>query len=209
MPKFGNKPQHETWIQAHLDYPHKDWCLMWPFPTQPGEYPSFIKGGKKIYVHRFICRIVYGDPPTEDYQSAHSCHRGREGCVNLHHVRWKTQSDNLKESGPRRTIKLFPDQADEIRGLKGSEPAHVTAIRFGVTACTIKDIQTGRTWKPGTRGKTMFLDEDIHRIRALKGVVPARELAQEYGVRPNMIYKIQLRLNWKHVPELNPSVSIG
>jgi hypothetical protein len=79
-----------------------------------------------------------------------------------------------------------------------------------VSNALISQIETGHVKDPGfTRGKTMFLDKDIHRIRALKGVVPARELAQEYGVRPNMIYKIQLRLNWKHVPELNPSVSIG
>lgn len=55
MPKHGNKPQHITWIRDHLDYPHADFCLIWPFASLNNGYGVFVLNGKKHYVHRYIC----------------------------------------------------------------------------------------------------------------------------------------------------------
>lgn len=147
MPRLGNKQQHQIWIRDHLDYPHKEWCLIWPFPTTNKGYGTFMRDGKKHYVHRVMCEAMNGPPPTPRHQAAHSCNRGHEGCVNPHHMSWKTRSENMRHSsemlGPH---KLQPEQAREIRTLKGVEPTHVTAQRFGVRQCTIEHIQQGRTW---------------------------------------------------------------
>jgi len=149
MPKFGNKPQHQIWIRDHLDYPHKDWCLIWPFPSTNNGYGTFFRDGKKHYVHRFICEMINGPAPSDQHQAAHSCNRGHHGCANPHHLSWKTRSENLLDSSIiLRRFKLNRTQAEEIRSLKGLEQQCVTAQRYGVRECTIKDIQSGRTWKP-------------------------------------------------------------
>lgn len=142
----GQSP-HMRWIRDHLDYPHADFCLIWPFPRQG--YPSVVRKRKKIYVHRYICELKKGPPPTPGHQAAHYCNRGHEGCVNHHHLRWKTKSENQLEANwkGRKRYKLNEAQAAEIRSLKGSEQIDVTAQRFGVRAGTIQDIQAGRTWK--------------------------------------------------------------
>lgn len=198
-----------NWIRDHLDYPHKDYCLIWPFGIGPGGYGQFVRDGKKIFAHRFICEVKNGPPPTPEHHATHSCNRGHDACANQHHLRWKTRSENMLEAPPHHKIKLFPAQVEEIRTLKGIETASETAGRFGVRECTIRDIQAGRTWKRGSRGKAMFHDADVQRIRALKGIKLGKELAEEYGVKPNVIYKIQLRQSWKHVPEADLLVPIG
>jgi hypothetical protein len=100
-------------------------------------------------VHRVICEMVNGPAPSAEHQAAHSCNRGHHGCANPCHLIWKTRSENLLDSSSvLRRFKLNRAKAEEIRGLKGIEQQHVTAQRFGVRECTIKDIQSGRTWKP-------------------------------------------------------------
>jgi hypothetical protein len=190
-----------AWIADHIDYPHEDYCLIWPFATFNG-YGTFLEDGKKRFAHRVICGLKNGPPPTPKHQAAHSCNRGRFGCVNPHHLRWKTQSENLLEAPPRPKIKLCVAQAIEIRDLKGLEPCCDTADRYGVTECTVRDIQDGRTWKESRRLSKGFRDRDVQHIRSMKGRQSAKELAAQYKVRPNTIYKIWLRTSWAHVPEV-------
>lgn len=191
-----------NWLKDHIDYPHESYCLIWPFGIGPGGYGQFVRDGKKIYAHRFICEIKNGPPPTPDHHAAHSCNRGHDACANHYHVRWKTRSENLKEAVPHNKIKLFPAQVEEIRNLQGLETANVTAARFGVRECTIRDIQAGRTWKRGSRGKHMFHDAEVQTIRAMQGIKSANDLAAEYSVSRNVIYHIWTRSSWAHVPEL-------
>jgi hypothetical protein len=115
------------WIRDHQDYEHKDWCLMWPFYRLRG-YGSFGYLGKSYYAHRFMCELVHGKPPTPDHQAAHSCGNGHLGCVNPHHLSWKTQSENqldCREHGTQAKNKrgtrgkLTMAIADQIRALKG------------------------------------------------------------------------------------------
>lgn len=157
MPKTGNKPLHQKWIRDHLDYPHQDCCLIWPFRTTNNGYGTFMRDGKKVYVHRYICESIHGPAPSDEYQAAHSCNRGHEGCVNPHHLRWKTRSDNQKEAVFSR-FKLTIEAATEIRSLKGVQTARAIASRFGVRESTVRDIQAGRIWKPdGQRRRARVL----------------------------------------------------
>jgi hypothetical protein len=81
-----------TWIRAHFDFPHKDWCLIWPFSRSQTGYAMF--GEDKIRVHRVMCEHRHGPAPTPEHYAAHSCDRGHEGCVNQWHLNWKTPSEN-------------------------------------------------------------------------------------------------------------------
>lgn len=204
----GNSPLM-NWIKDHLDYPHKDYCLVWPFNAGNHGYPTFVREGKKHYVSRFICQTKHGPPPSPEHHAAHSCNRGHLGCLNHHHLSWKTRSENLLESTDELKRRLHPDQVQEIRDLKGLEPRHLTASRFGVRECTVKDIQAGRTWKTGAPGKYFFTDDQVRRIRLAQGALSAIEVAAEYKVSRHIIYRIWARKAWDHVPDADCALSSG
>lgn len=191
------------WIEAHLDYPHKDYCLIWPFGHRAG-YGFFILDGKAICAHRYICERVNGPAPA-GHVASHSCDRGHDACVNHHHLSWQTNSENQlrrkdHKGGPR--FKLGWAEVETIRRLKGVETPVDTAKRFGVSESAIRQVQSGKTWKAGRRG-TSFTDAQIHDIRAHHGIMTAIQLAAEYNVNPSVIYKIWNRQSWAHVPEVS------
>lgn len=53
-------------IRDHERYPHKEWCLIWPFSTTRG-YGTFGYLGKGYYAHRFMCELA------EEYGVSESC----------------------------------------------------------------------------------------------------------------------------------------
>lgn len=142
------------WIRDHQNYSHTDWCLMWPFSTVRG-YGRFGYLGKGYYAHRFMCELVYGEPPTPGHQAAHSCGNGHLGCVNPKHLAWKTQSENqldCREHGTHAKTdngnkgRLSLALADEIRALKGIKTQWQIAEQYRVSESTVSDIWLGRTW---------------------------------------------------------------
>jgi hypothetical protein len=129
------------WIRdVALPYEGDD-CLVWPFARLPQGYGFIGRNGTGTTVHRFICQHVYGSPPGPGYQAAHSCLNGHGGCVNPHHISWKTVSENAKEAVRRR--KLTPTEIKQIRAAKNERPQE-TAKRFGVREVTIRRVQGGR-----------------------------------------------------------------
>lgn len=190
------------WIADHMNYPHSDHCLIWPFGRSRG-YGSLGRNGKAIKAHRYICELRHGPPPTPQHHAAHSCNRGHDGCVNPNHLRWKTPSENFKEAKPHRKLKLLPEQAREIRDLKGLELETVTAKRFGIAESTVRNIQAGRIWQEGIRRGRAFRDAEIQHIRCMQGKTSAPKLAGEYDVSANVIYRIWNRLTWGFVPEVS------
>jgi len=70
-----------------------DECFLWP--SGWSGYPTVSENGKHLRVHRFICKMVYGGPPTPRHEVAHSCHRRR--CINRRHLRWATHAENHRD----------------------------------------------------------------------------------------------------------------
>lgn len=145
------KGKARQWLLDHLDYPH-DYCLIWPFSTARG-YGEFQYVGKKHYAHRYMCELVHGEPVAPDYQAAHSCGNGEDGCVNPNHLSWKTPSANQLDKREHGTVpprevryKLTPKQVLEIRSLKGLRTQDDLAKMFGVGRQNIGAILTGRSW---------------------------------------------------------------
>ncbi len=212
MTKFGepcptSKPERSRarlWVQQHANYPYDDCCLIWPFGRH-GDGPGLIGvDGKTTYAHRYMCRMVHGEPPTPEHEVAHSCNRGHDACVNPHHLSWKTPSENHKEGEWHPKIKINADQAREIRDLKGLEPVGETSKRYGIATSTVRNIQAGRIWRTDCRrGTNHFTDEQVQRIRRLEGSGKAREVAAEFGVSYQVIWKIMKRKTWAHVPEVS------
>lgn len=129
-------------------------CLTWPFSTMPTGYGAFGYFGQQLYAHRFMCELINGPAPSPIHEAAHSCGRGKFGCVDPRHLTWKTPTGNALDSREHGTQarnpwgnkgKLSRNQVAEIWVLKGRETQAVTAARFDVSASTVRDIYLGRT----------------------------------------------------------------
>lgn len=195
------------WIRDHLDYPHKDYCLIWPFNKRAG-YGALIIDGKAICAHRYICELVNGPAPA-GYVASHSCDRGHDACVNHHHLSWQTNSENQlrrkdHKDGPR--FKLNWGDVETIRRLKGVETPVDTAKRFGVSESAIRQVQSGKTWKSRSRLGNSFTDAQVQTIRSLQGAKSAAKVGAEFGVSGQIVYRIWKRLNWAHIPEATHTI---
>jgi hypothetical protein len=150
----GNKMKRQTayeWLLAHVDYDGAE-CLPWPFWCDYNGYGKVGRNGKILWAHREMCILVNGAPPSPDHETAHSCGRGKFGCVHPKHVGWKTRSQNqldrnihgTKATGSRR--KLNPDKVRKIRLLRPTKTQRELAALFGVRDATIRDVLTGKIW---------------------------------------------------------------
>jgi hypothetical protein len=140
-----------------------DDCLMWTFGKNPDGYGQIWRDGKVVLVSRYVCELVNGPPPTPEHQAAHSCGKGKIGCIAPGHLEWKTQAENEADKlvhgthgrGERNSqAKLTETDVREIIALKGAEPQSKLAERFRVAPQTIASIHTGRSWGWVFEGKT-------------------------------------------------------
>ncbi|WP_312416705.1 hypothetical protein [Shinella sp.] len=136
--------EYSDWIEAHKDWSGLD-CLFWPYWRDKHGYgPS-----------RKMCEAAHGPPPTPDHQSAHSCGKGHEGCVNRNHLRWATRLENQQEmiihgnSNRGEKNPMTPlTEADvrEIRRLAMTAAHEVIGHLFGVHQSTVTRIVRRKTW---------------------------------------------------------------
>lgn len=141
------------WITEHVAH-EGDECLIWPFSRQPTGYGQVgIAGRKTGYAHRVMCELAHGASPTPNHEVAHSCGRGRHGCVNPKHLSWKTPSENQRDRrghGTHNTVgfryypKLTDEQVRYIRALKGKKTQRELAAEFRVSFQTISSIHRGK-----------------------------------------------------------------
>jgi len=74
---------------------HKsDECLIWPYARDGKGYAAVVIDGVTVVAPRMVCESVNGPPPTPEHETAHSCGRGHEGCINPGHLRWATREEN-------------------------------------------------------------------------------------------------------------------
>lgn len=145
------------WLQDHVSY-SSDECLKWPFAYYPTGYGlinlnPLNKKSKATMASRYMCFLANGNPPTKDYQAAHSCGNGHKGCVNPKHLSWKTRSDNEKDkiihgtsnrgSGNGQSI-LDEEKVIQIRN--STKNRGLIAEEFGVSLSTVYDIKSKRSW---------------------------------------------------------------
>ncbi|SCB30768.1 hypothetical protein GA0061101_106155 [Rhizobium lusitanum] len=130
-------------------------CLIWPFSRSGNNYGQLKIDGKHIGAHRYVCIVVYGEPPEPELVAAHSCGNGHLGCVAPRHLSWKTQEENSADKlshgthnrGERNArAKLSNDQARQILSLKGSKTQKEIALMFGITHSTVSEIHRGTKW---------------------------------------------------------------
>ena len=190
------------WIREHRDY-DRDWCLIWPFSRGRSGYGSYGREDQALYVHRYMCEYRNGPAPSPDHEAAHSCGRGEDGCVNPKHLSWKTSAENqLDRVQWQRRQKLTPEQAMEVRSLKGLEHVEITAARFGITETNVRYIQAGKTWRREGKDRRVFTDSEVIAIRSLRYIESSRAIAERYGVNPSVIARIQTGETYRYVETL-------
>lgn len=146
---------HWDFIDGALAFSGDD-CLMWPFVRNHDGYGTYRRGKKKIKVHRVICRIVNGQPPSDKHQAAHSCGRGCDGCVNPNHLSWKTPKENSEDTvrhgksprGERYGLaRLTESKVRELRArYAGGEKQTHLAAEFGVSVGAVHGAISRRSW---------------------------------------------------------------
>lgn len=131
-------------------------CLTWPFAENGRGYGVIWRDKKTMSVHRLVCEIANGPPPTPRHYAAHSCGNGHLGCCAKKHLSWKTPAENAADQilhgtanrGERQgNSKLTQDAVREIRSLAGAMKRRHIAAMFGVRASTITSIQSRKSWR--------------------------------------------------------------
>lgn len=107
---------------------------------------------KKIRAHVFA---LMSHTKQENKQDAlHSLKCTTKLCVNPHHLRWGTRSENAfdaRELGKIPGQLLTWEEVDEIRSLLATYTGVEIAAFFGLDQTTVSNIKRQKSWKPETR----------------------------------------------------------
>lgn len=133
-----------------------DECVIWPLFRDVNGYGRVGYDGKPSgWAHRVMCELAYG-PQPDGHQAAHSCGRGKYGCVNPKHLSWETKTQNQLDRSRHGTRsrahwgnvgKLKAEQVVAIRALAGRATQREIAEMFEITDATVRDILSGKTWR--------------------------------------------------------------
>lgn len=132
-----------------------DDCLIWPYGTCDNGYGQLTVDGKHISAHRYVCERVNGPAPSAIHEAAHSCGKGKVGCISPGHLSWKTPIENEADKLIHNThirgerhgqAKLSEDQVHQILRLKGTKSPGKIATEFGVSRANIRSIFGGGSW---------------------------------------------------------------
>lgn len=143
------------WIETHAAH-SGDECLIWPFGRNAYGRGVVQHEGKIVQVSRLMCTAAHGQPPSDNYEAAHNCGKGHEGCVHPGHLEWKTKEQNEADKIAHGTLvhgershlaKLTDEQVRHIRILLQTESPTSIAKRYGLVRETIRAIAVGRSWK--------------------------------------------------------------
>jgi hypothetical protein len=86
-----------AFLREHVSDPDGE-CVIWPMSRNSNGYGMFGFEGKVYWTHRYMCELVNGPPPTPEHEAAHSCGRGKDGCIHPKHLSWKTKSGNMLDA---------------------------------------------------------------------------------------------------------------
>lgn len=133
-----------------------DDCVIWPFSTTNKGYGDLTLDGKRRYAHRFICERAHGLAPFPGAEAAHSCGRGKFGCVNPSHLAWKTRQENSDDKLAHGTrvmgsksgrSKLHESDVIALRALAGTATHRDLAEQFGIVQSMVTRILNRNIWR--------------------------------------------------------------
>jgi len=214
------------WIENHKGH-QGDECLIWPFGRDRNGYGIVNINGVKRVASRVMCRAAHGQPPSENWQAAHSCGKGHDGCMNPKHLRWATVKENSADAVSHGTMKrgdrdphakLTETDISEIRSVHGSAHQKILAIKYGVTQSQISRAVTGAEWSwvqgdvPEKRKRGEIASQaklkhvQVIEILRLKGSKRPVDVATDYGVASRTIRDIWENKTWCHIDRIEQCV---
>lgn len=141
-----------SWIENIATY-EGDECVIWPFGKYPSGYGMLNLPDGAIMASRYLCIRIHGEPIEESDHAAHSCGRGADGCMTPRHLSWKTRADNESDKighgtsnrGARNGHSKITEET--VLAIRASSLGPTAAARmFGVSATTVCDIRSRRSW---------------------------------------------------------------
>jgi hypothetical protein len=136
-PCRGRNGRVKVWVAEHKDWQNTTDCLLYPSPRNAQ------------HAVRLMAAAVLGPRPLTKSCIAHSCGKGHLGCVNPHHLRWATYSENVVDAiyhGTHPNLKLTPDAVVAIRSAPKTEKLIYLAALYGVSEATVHNIRHGKRW---------------------------------------------------------------
>ena len=148
------------WVQSRL-VANGD-CLEWRGGCNSDGYGHLQFEGKMLKLHRLLCMVAHGAPPSSRPLAIHSCDNRR--CCNPKHLRWGSAADNNRDcvehgrhqrrpwSGARRGAgnphaKTTEEDVRRIRrAAEAGVPTAELAVGFGLAERTIRNIVTRTRW---------------------------------------------------------------
>lgn len=154
-PKTKGNGAGIQFLRANVNYVG-DECLRWPLSCDDHGHAIVYYEGRGYKAARVMCTMTKGPPPTPQHETAHSCGKGHEGCVNPNHLSWKTRSENQQDRRLHGTQtnavwgckgRLTVDQVRQIKSLKGQKTEVQIGAMFGCTPTHVNKIHNGHRWK--------------------------------------------------------------
>jgi hypothetical protein len=142
------------WVEDHANYQDDD-CLRWPFCYEPNGYGQISDGGVNTSANRIMCELAHGPAPSPQYESAHNCGKGHEGCLNPNHLRWSLPVENQADRiihgtdvrGEKNVhAKVKEDDVREIRRLYGAVGPTALVRRYGISKTAVMKIHKRENW---------------------------------------------------------------
>lgn len=147
------RPPRGSVLEYIKENMHAGCSSAWPFSRSVNGYPQAKIEGKTVLVHRYVCELVNGSPPTIQHQAAHHC--GIRTCINGDCLWWATPSENNNEKlvhgtdnrgEKHHSAKLTESEVLLIRAQKDTVPLSTLAMKFDVTPQHIWAIQSHLYW---------------------------------------------------------------
>lgn len=143
----------EKWIEANITF-ERDECLQWPFPRGENGRGWATLSGRETSAPFAICTIAHGPRPSKNHETAHSCGKGHEGCVNPRHLRWATRVENEADKRKHGTLRkgtlINTSKLNEADVVAIRQSANSTGVemakQYGVSTAAISAIRTRKSW---------------------------------------------------------------
>jgi transcriptional regulator with XRE-family HTH domain len=143
-------PEARFWSKVKSLGSSEDSCWTWTASLNSNGYGQImLPSHRPMVASRYIMRSIHGAIP-DGMHVLHNC--DNPPCVRPDHLRFGTATENMRDISlhqrRRKGMKLTADEVIEIRKADPTTPNQRKAIakQFGVSAATIYNIMTGRSW---------------------------------------------------------------
>ncbi len=106
-------------------------CVAWPFSVNAQGY-GHMQSTFTTQASRYACAILHG-LPEPGMVGAHNCGNGNLGCVNPHHLRWATHTENMDDKNEHAVHRRLHGKPIPIKPHKIKRPEMLEPALIGLS----------------------------------------------------------------------------